>query len=103
MRISQALLLTSVLWGVSQPPTAAQAVAIPCPSSLTAPFGGMEGWSTINVQANFAKAVVDERRRLMTCQYGFGQMPEPFFGIQKPCPMGRRCVVKGNGFRLLPE
>ena len=73
---------------------------IKCPASLVAPYGG-NGWSTIQVQANFAAAVVTPQG-VMTCQYGFGQQPNPFFGIQKRCPPGHRCVVQGNGFRVTP-
>lgn len=73
---------------------------IKCPVSLVAPYGG-NGWTTIQVQANFAAAVVSPQG-LMTCQYGFGQQPAPFFGIQRRCPPGHRCVVEGNGFRVTP-
>jgi hypothetical protein len=83
----------------------ASALAMPdqiikCPVSLVAPYGS-NGWSTIQVQANFAAAAVTPQG-LMTCQYGFGQQPKPFFGIQKRCPPGHRCVVQGNGFRATP-
>lgn len=83
---------------------AAQARFIPCPANLIAPYGGSDGWSTIQVQANFAKAVVTPQG-LMTCQYGFGgpiPKPKPFFGVSKPCPAGMHCVVKGNGFSITP-
>lgn len=103
MRLSQVVLLASLLWGVSQPPLRAQGTVVSCPGSLSAPFGGEGGWSSVKVQATFVKALMDGRRRLMTCQYGFGMKPEPFFGVQMPCPKGVRCLVIGNGFRLLPE
>jgi hypothetical protein len=79
-----------------------QARFIPCPANLVAPYGGSDGWSTIQVQANFAKAIVTPQG-LMTCQYGFGgPKPKPFFGVSKPCPAGMHCVVQGNGFRITP-
>jgi hypothetical protein len=77
---------------------------VPCPANLVAPYGGSDGWSTIQVQANFAKAIVTPQG-LMTCQYGFGgpnPKPKPFFGVSKPCPAGMHCVVQGNGFRIIP-
>jgi hypothetical protein len=37
----------------------------------------------------------------MTCQYGFGAAPRPFFGIQKPCPAGYRCIPDRAGFRIV--
>lgn len=73
---------------------------IECPASLIAPYGGSGGWSTIQLQANFAKAVMDGTK--MTCQYGFGANPKPVFGIQKPCPAGLKCVPFKNGFKLTP-
>jgi hypothetical protein len=79
----------------------AQTNFVPCPANLVAPYGG-NGWSTIQVQANFAKAIVTPQG-LMTCQYGFGgPKPKPFFGVSKPCPAGHHCVVQGNGFRITP-
>jgi hypothetical protein len=81
----------------------AQTNFVPCPANLVAPYGG-NGWSTIQVQANFAKAIVTPQG-LMTCQYGFGgpnPKPRPFFGVSKPCPAGKHCVVQGNGFRITP-
>jgi hypothetical protein len=82
----------------------AQTRFVPCPANLVAPYGGSDGWSTIQVQANFAKAIVTPQG-LMTCQYGFGgpnPKPKPFFGVSKPCPAGLHCVVQGNGFRITP-
>ena len=73
---------------------------MPCPTHLIAPYGGMDGWSSINVQANFARALMAPGR-IMTCQYRFGS-GAPFFGIQKPCPAGSRCVVRRNGFMIFP-
>ncbi|HKO45548.1 MAG TPA: hypothetical protein VJU84_19895 [Pyrinomonadaceae bacterium] len=77
-----------------------QVALVTCPTHLVAPYGGMDGWSTINVQANFARALMAPGN-LMTCQYRFGS-GTPFFGIQKPCPSGSRCVAVRNGFRVLP-
>jgi len=75
---------------------------IQCPASLVAPYGGNDGWSTIQVQANFAAALVTPQG-VMVCQYGFGSPhPKPFFGIEKPCPAGNRCVAQRNGFRVIP-
>ena len=71
-----------------------------CPSHLIAPYGGMDGWSTINVQANFARALLSPTG-MMTCQYRFGS-GRPFFGIQKACPAGKRCIPLRNGFRIVP-
>lgn len=86
----------------SDPASATQAQFIECPANLVAPYGGDDGWSTIQVQANFARAIVSPKG-LMTCQYGFcGRPPRPFFGIQKPCPAGFRCIAVRNGFRLVP-
>lgn len=79
----------------------AQALFVPCPTHLVAPYGGMDGWSTINVQANFARAVLSPTK-LMTCQYRFGS-GAIFFGIQKPCPPGARCIPVRNGFRVIPS
>ena len=73
-----------------------------CPPHLIAPYGGGGGWSSIQVQANFAAAVVTQQN-LMVCQYGFGQHPRPFFGIEKPCPSGFRCIAERDGFRLTPN
>ncbi len=77
-----------------------QVAFMTCPTHLIAPYGGMDGWSTINVQANFARALMSPTR-MMTCQYRFGT-GRPFFGIQKPCPPGARCIPVRNGFRILP-
>jgi hypothetical protein len=72
-----------------------------CPTHLIAPYGGTDGWSTINVQANFARAVVTPAR-MMACQYRFGS-GAIFFGIQKRCPLGARCIPTKNGFRIVPS
>lgn len=103
MRIRHFLLVTALLWGLPAQICTAGDEFVACPSKVVARFGGFEGWSSIGVQANFAKALVDEQHQLITCQYGFGSKPEPFFGIQKPCPTGFRCVVEGYGFRLWPQ
>jgi hypothetical protein len=55
------------------------------------------------MQANFARALLDDSNGRLTCQYGFGPNPEPVFGLQQPCPQGMICLVKGHGFRLLPK
>jgi hypothetical protein len=73
---------------------------IPCPPHLVAPYGGMGGWSTVNVQANFAHAMVTPQR-MMVCQYRFGA-GATFFGIEKPCPVGSRCIAERDGFRVRP-
>ena len=73
---------------------------VPCPAHLVAPYGGMDGWSSINVQANFARALMAPGRK-MTCQYRFGS-GAPFFGIQKTCPAGSTCIVRRNGFLIVP-
>jgi hypothetical protein len=101
------LIVLSVVFTVSTRSSSgyasAQARFVQCPANLVAPYGG-NGWSTIQVQANFAKAVVTPQG-LMTCQYGFGgpnPKPKPFFGVSQPCPAGMHCVVQGNGFRITP-
>jgi hypothetical protein len=71
---------------------------IPCPAHLVAPYGGSGGWSTVNVQANFAHALVTPQR-LMVCQYRFGS-GATFFGIERPCPVGSRCIAEPDGFRV---
>jgi hypothetical protein len=71
---------------------------IPCPPHLIAPYGG-NGWSTVNVQANFTHALVTPQR-VMVCQYHFGS-GATFFGIEKPCPPGSRCIAEHSGFRVL--
>jgi hypothetical protein len=73
---------------------------VACPAHLIAPYGGTDGWSSINVQANFAKALVTPQK-VMVCQYRFGS-GAPFFGIEKPCPAGHRCVAERAGFRVVP-
>ena len=71
---------------------------IPCPPHLVAPYGG-NGWSTVNVQANFAHAMVTPQR-IMVCQYRFGS-GATFFGIEKPCPPRARCIAERDGFRII--
>ena len=71
---------------------------VPCPAHLIAPYGGSGGWSTINVQANFANALVTPQG-IMVCQYRFGS-GATFFGIEKPCPAGSRCIAERDGFRV---
>ena len=73
---------------------------VPCPPHLVAPYGGISGWSTINVQANFAHALVTPHR-LLVCKYRFGT-GAAFFGIERPCPPGHRCVAERDGFRVTP-
>jgi hypothetical protein len=80
--------------------TPSQALVVPCPAHLIAPYGGTDGWSTINVQANFARAVIGPDKK-MTCQYRFGR-GQIFFGIQKDCPAGSTCVAVAKGFRITP-
>jgi predicted metal-binding transcription factor (methanogenesis marker protein 9) len=86
--------------GSSRGKAAAAASFVPCPAHLVAPYGGTDGWSTINVQANFARALMAPGNK-MTCQYRFGS-GSVFFGIQKPCPVGSLCVAVRNGFRITP-
>jgi hypothetical protein len=78
----------------------APALVVLCPAHLVAPYGGTDGWSTVNVQANFARAVMAPGK-IMTCQYRFGS-GAIFFGIQKPCPAGSTCVAVAKGFRITP-
>ena len=99
--IAVGILLTTASPSLSDPASAAQANFVKCPPHLVAPYGGDDGWSSITVQANFVRAVMAPKG-LMTCQYGFGKHPTPFFGIQKPCPPGFRCVAVRGGFRVLP-
>jgi hypothetical protein len=73
---------------------------IACPTHLIAPYGGSGGWSSVNVQANFAKALVTPQR-VMVCQYRFGA-GAPFFGIEMPCPAGKHCVAAPKGFHVTP-
>ncbi len=73
---------------------------IACPPHLIAPYGGSGGWSTVNVQANLARALVTPSR-VMVCQYRFGS-GAPFFGIEMPCPAGKHCWVERAGFRVTP-
>ena len=76
------------------------ALVVLCPKHLVAPYGGTDGWSTVNVQANFARALVTPARK-MVCQYRFGS-GRPFFGIEKPCPVGSTCTPRPNGFLITP-
>ena len=92
--------LLAAAFGSSRGKAAAPALSVPCPASLVAPYGGSDGWSTVNVQANFARAVMSPDKK-MTCQYRFGS-GAIFFGIQKPCPAGSVCVVRRNGFLITP-
>lgn len=78
----------------------APALVLLCPPNLVAPYGGTAGWSTVNVQANFARALVTPAK-VMVCQYRFGS-GKPFFGIQKPCPSGSVCTPRRNGFLITP-
>jgi len=76
------------------------ALLVLCPPHLVAPYGGTDGWSTVNVQANFARSLVTPTRK-MVCQYRFGT-GRPFFGIEKPCPVGSTCVPRPKGFLITP-
>ena len=76
------------------------ALVVLCPPHLVAPYGGTDGWSTVNVQANFARALVTPAKK-MVCQYRFGS-GRPFFGIEKPCPAGSTCTPRRNGFLITP-
>ena len=76
------------------------ALVVLCPAHLVAPYGGTNGWSTVNVQANFARALVTPAKK-MVCQYRFGA-GKPFFGIEKPCPAGSTCTPRPNGFLITP-
>jgi hypothetical protein len=76
------------------------ALVVLCPAHLVAPYGGTDGWSTVNVQANFARSLVTPAK-MMVCQYRFGS-GKPFFGIQKPCPAGSICTPRRNGFLVTP-
>ena len=76
------------------------ALVVLCPPHLVAPYGGTDGWSTVNVQANFARALVTPAKK-MVCQYRFGS-GRPFFGIEKPCPAGSTCTPRRNGFLVTP-
>ena len=87
-------------FGSSRGTAAAPALFVPCPPHLIAPYGGTDGWSTINVQANFARAVMAPGKK-MTCQYRFGS-GAIIFGIQKPCPAGSVCVARPKGFLITP-
>jgi hypothetical protein len=92
--------LLSASLGSLRGEAAAPSSFVPCPAHLIAPYGGADGWSTVNVQANFARAILAPGRK-MTCQYRFGS-GAIFFGIQKPCPEGSVCVVRRNGFHITP-
>ena len=76
------------------------ALVVLCPAHLVAPYGGTDGWSTVNVQANFARALVTPAKK-MVCQYRFGS-GTPFFGIEKPCPAGSTCTPRPKGFLITP-
>ena len=76
------------------------ALVVLCPKHLVAPYGGTDGWSTVNVQANFARSLVTPAKK-MVCQYRFGS-GKPFFGIEKPCPAGSTCTPRRNGFLVTP-
>jgi len=76
------------------------ALVVLCPPHLVAPYGGTDGWSTVNVQANFARALVTPAKK-MVCQYRFGS-GRPFFGIEKPCPAGSTCTARPKGFLITP-
>jgi hypothetical protein len=96
------LMAVGVMFARATPSSSGNALANPdsfvtCPSHLVAPYGG-GGWSTINVQANFAHALVTPQG-VMVCQYRFGS-GAAFFGIEKPCPAGARCIPERDGFRV---
>jgi hypothetical protein len=76
------------------------ALLVLCPATLVAPYGGTDGWSSVKVQANFARAVVTPAKK-MVCQYRFGT-GRPFFGVEKPCPAGSTCVARPKGFLVTP-
>ena len=97
------LMAVGVMFAGATPSSSGNALAnpdsfIPCPPHLVAPYGGSGGWSTVNVQANFAHALVTPAH-IMVCQYYFGS-GATFFGIEKPCPAGLRCVAERDGFRV---
>jgi len=95
------LMAVGVMFAGATPSSSGNAAAdsfIPCPPHLVAPYGG-SGWSTVNVQANFAHALVTPQR-VMVCQYRFGS-GTTFFGIEKPCPPGSRCIAERDGFRIM--
>lgn len=92
--------LLAAAFGSSRGKAAGSPLFVQCPPSLVAPYGGTGGWSTVNVQANFARALMSPDKK-MTCQYRFGS-GAIFFGIQKPCPAGSVCVVRRNGFLITP-
>jgi hypothetical protein len=78
----------------------APASFVACPPHLIAPYGGSGGWSSVNVQANFAKALV-KPNQVMVCWYRFGS-GAPFFGLEMPCPAGKHCAAEHAGFRVTP-
>jgi hypothetical protein len=97
------LMAVGVMFAGATPSSSGNALAvpdsfIPCPAHLVAPYGGGGGWSTVNVQANFAHAMITPQN-VMVCQYRFGS-GIPFFGIEKPCPVGSRCIAERDGFRV---
>lgn len=59
--VGGALLAESV--GSSRGKAAAPALFVPCSPHLIAPYGGTDGWSTVNVQANFARAIMAPGKR----------------------------------------
>ena len=96
------LMAVGVMFAGATPSLSGNALAepdsfIPCPAHLVAPYGG-NGWSTVNVQANFTHALVTPQR-VMVCQYRFGS-GATFFGIEKPCPAALRCIAERAGFRI---
>lgn len=91
--------LLAAVPGSSRGEAAQSPLFVPCPANLVAPYGGTDGWSSINVQANFARALMAGNK--MTCQYRFGS-GSIFFGIQKTCPAGSKCVARRNGFLITP-
>jgi hypothetical protein len=97
------LMAVGVMFAGATPSSSGNAAAspdsfIPCPAHLVAPYGGSGGWSAVNVQANFAHALVTPTG-MMVCQYRFGS-GAPFFGIEKPCPGQARCIPERDGFRV---
>jgi hypothetical protein len=96
------LMAVGVMFAGATPSSSGNASAdpdsfVPCPAHLVAPYGSA-GWSTVNVQANFAHALVTPQG-VMVCQYRFGG-GATFFGIEKPCPAGARCLAERDGFRI---
>jgi hypothetical protein len=97
------LMAVGVMFAGATPSLSGNALAepdsfIPCPAHLVAPYGS-NGWSTVNVQANFTHALVTPQG-LMVCQYRFGS-GAAFFGIERACPAGSRCTAERDGFRVV--